>query len=342
MNRSLTILLILALSSTVLSTIRDKSTKGFPDSIPLADQDILEINSNMIFDMSVADFGSTVIDVQQGNSNNYTPVNNVVKGGGGGVAHYKYTDAFDSVGEINNTIFISNSTYLVIHDNSDFILFKTNSHTSEIGVVWRVDLQVSGQTLVCQDATSGSGQGYENIIYVLCKVTTINTGVVSLEIYAFDKSNGYQYPPAIQEVGNKFKIENKLEIGFYYLNVNSAGRTASKPFLVTYDQGRNVVAPQTAGDKYVRLWALVSATNVDFEADVKVSLDKGRTITTLYDAFAWNGQMILSSVNSDKSDQLILTSCDIDEGIQNLTCSVQDTDHTADVSGYIGLGHTNA
>lgn len=346
MNKNFILLLTLALVGSSLTTIKSRTNIEFPSTIPLADQDILEISSNFFFDMSSADFASTHIQVEQGSDSSMHAISGVIKGGGGGVSHYSYTDTFDDVGTITNTIFISNSTYLVIHDKSDVVLFKTNPHTSEIKALWRNDLMVSGQTVDCQDAVAGHGPIYEDYIYMTCVLTDVSDPTkVSQEVFAFDRSNGYYHTPTSFPItGDKFKYENKIKIGFYYLDIPVDSRTVTKPFLVTYDQGRDKIAPQAEGVKYLRLWALVSATDLDHENDVELSVHSQQTIETLYDAFAWAGQIVISAVTSDNKDIVAMHNCALDKDISKLSCTDSDTTpiHTCDLTGFIGLGHTHA
>jgi hypothetical protein len=111
--------------------------------------------------------------------------------------------------------------------------------------------------------------------------------------------------------------------------------------LVTYNQGRKDIAPQAPGDKYIRLWALVSPGNIDHENDVKLNVG-AQTISTLYDVFAWDGQIIISAITSHDEEEVAMSSCSLDIDISNLDCTNRDNDLIVETDGYIGLGHTHA
>lgn len=129
MNKSLGLLLILALLQQSLALIKTRSNVNVPQNIPLATGDTYEIASNILFDMSQADLKTTVIEVNQGPLQNLVRVDGAILGGGGYKSHYSHIDQFDDVGEINNTIFISNTTYLVIFDNSSLTYFASDPNS---------------------------------------------------------------------------------------------------------------------------------------------------------------------------------------------------------------------
>lgn len=109
---------------------------------------------------------------------------------------------------------------------------------------------------------------------------------------------------------------------------------------MVYDQGRDKLAPQAAGDKYVKIYSFVTkAGHVTFNSDVKISIP-GTTITTLYDVFAWNNAIIITSINANSPALVSMSSCIIDAAVTNLSCATKDSVYTTTPTGYIGLGHT--
>lgn len=163
-----------------------------------------------------------------------------------------------------------------------------------------------------------------------------------IEVFALDKQSGYFQPPESIELQDKqFKIENRLEIGFYNLAVPaSQGRTIVSPYLVVYNQGRDKLAPQAAGDKYVFFYHFVTPAIVSFNSEAKLIVPT-TTLTTLYDVFAWAGNIIITSINSNNPNLVVMSSCTVDEDMKNLTCGTTDTKYTTNPTGYIGLGHTH-
>jgi hypothetical protein len=160
---------------------------NIPTNIPLATGDTYEISSNTFFDMSSADLKTTVMEVSQGPLQNLVRIDGAVLGGGGYKSHYTYIDQFDDVGEINNTIFISNTTYLVLFDNSSLTYFASDPNSQEITRLWTADLAVKGQTVTCYDATSGHTSGYENYIYLVCYLENTKDNKKFIEVFAIDK-----------------------------------------------------------------------------------------------------------------------------------------------------------
>jgi len=271
--------------------------------------------------MSQADLKTTNIEVSQGPLQNLVKINGAILGGGGYKSHYTYMDQFDDVGEITNTIFISNTTYLVIFDNSSLTYFASDPNSQEITRVWTADLSVKGQTVTCYDATSGHNSGYENHIYVVCHLVNTKDQKKFIEVFAIDKQNGYFQPPESKEVGVSFKVENRLEIGFYNISVpGSQGRSITSPYLVVYSQGRDKLAPQAAGDKYVKFYSFISPAVVTFNSDAKIIVPT-TTVTTLYDVFAWAESIIITSINSVNPNLVVMSSCIVDSAMENLTCA---------------------
>lgn len=341
MNKSFCLVLILALLQSSLAVIKPRQTINVPQNIPLAQGDSYEISSNTFFDMSQADLKTTNIEVSQGPLQNLVKINGAILGGGGYKSHYTYMDQFDDVGEITNTIFISNTTYLVIFDNSSLTYFASDPNSQEITRVWTADLSVKGQTVTCYDATSGHNSGYENHIYVVCHLVNTKDQKKFIEVFAIDKQNGYFQPPESKEVGVSFKVENRLEIGFYNISVpGSQGRSITSPYLVVYSQGRDKLAPQAAGDKYVKFYSFISPAVVTFNSDAKIIVPT-TTVTTLYDVFAWAESIIITSINSVNPNLVVMSSCIVDSAMENLTCATQDSVYTTSPTGYIGLGHTH-
>ena len=162
-----------------------------------------------------------------------------------------------------------------------------------------------------------------------------------IEVFAVDKQNGYSQPPESKEVGDAFKVENRLEIGFYNIAVpGTQGRSVVSPYLVVYSQGRDKLAPQAAGDKYVKFYSFNSPAVVSFNSDAKVVVP-ATTVATLYDVFAWADAIIITSINSVTPNVVAMSSCLVDAAMETLTCGTQDTVNTTSPSGYIGLGHTH-
>lgn len=341
MNKSLGLVLILALLQTSLAIINPRSNVSLPQNIPLAVGDTYEIASNILFDMSAANLKTTVMEVNQGPLQNLVRVDGAILGGGGYTSHLTYLDQFDDVGEINNTIFISNTTYLVIFDNSSLTYFASDPNSQEITRLWTADLSVKGQTVTCYDATSGHTSGYENFIYVVCYLVNTKDQKKFIEVFAIDKQSGYFQPPESVEIGTNFKVENRLEIGFYNIAVPaSQGRTIVSPYLVVYNQGRDKLAPQAAGDKYVKFYHFATPAIVSFNSDAKLVVPS-TTLTTLYDVFAWADTIIITSINAASPNVVAMSSCTVDEAMETLTCATQDTKYTTGPSGFIGLGHTH-
>jgi hypothetical protein len=327
--------------------------KGIPYTIPLSSGDVYEIYAPDYFDLNNANITQLNFQLKQGQIGNLQPLdsNSYIQGGGMSMKHKQYIQDNMVIGDVTSTLLITNSTFLVIHDQSDFAYYETDGGATDFKLRWFSNPFVTNSKLVCYDAIIGKGI-YNKYIFVVCKNTFNNTNPVEaeLEIYIFDRFAPINTDFSTNPITSRnftfdgtnipFPVDTEsLEISFDTITIDNQPHYA----LIVYSQGRQgktVDAP--AQIVLFDIHGDANSVTVSKLATTNVSLAGNNVINTLYDVFIVEKQLVVTSVNNNTNDKVTMNyGCQFtDLTLAELVCNTTDTNYFTNVDGFISLGHT--
>lgn len=238
---------------------------------------------------------------------------------GGGKA-FTQLQAFNSkhydllkVKDLNFVKVLTENILALVYDNTRVVFQEVDHDGSSLGPYLTVDLRTFGASLVCSDFAFNRQR---LLAYIGCfDKSSSEIAPGSMAVFTYDFNTKDIADKVVVPQTDGLRIVTRLSM---FLHTFPTEENKDITLLFVYDQGHTSQS-ENRQPRMVRTFFNINAGALEYDALLTTEID-GHSFDMVYDYFAWNGTMIVTTKMTGKGDNIFLAQCKLDMNEDLIKC----------------------